>query len=301
MDLTIKDNALLEYVCDQTRDDIRGRVDLQNAPMDHEVAISSARKLIAEGLLILPSVGDDVSITPFGREFCSRMREQRNNAPARIVALRLAILHWLYDHHLHNATPHSMADFSASQHAIYAGQYFTSSDIAHVVSYLREASLIFGAQSEQESHLTNPALTARGVACSESEKSVSEFLNPPASSGPKFDVKIEGSQNVVVGTQSDFTQNSNPGIDPDVLVRLIHFATVAREGLPSLSLDEAQQAEVESVSRELEAAAGESEPERGRLRRLTNRLVTALEPATASALGAVVSALGQQAASSISG
>jgi hypothetical protein len=87
------------------------------------------------------------------------------------------------------------------------GQQFTANEIAQAVVYLSERALIEGTDVSETAHLT-----AKAVDCAESGKPVSEFLNPPQlSSGPTFHVRIDGSQNVAVGTQSGFTQNNAAG------------------------------------------------------------------------------------------
>ncbi|MFJ2559936.1 MULTISPECIES: hypothetical protein [unclassified Streptomyces] len=114
-------------------------------------------------------------------------------------------------------------------------------------------------------------------------------------------MKIDGSQNVTVGTRSNFTRNNTSGIDPAVLAQLVHFATVARQSLPSSGLDEQQQVVAEQLSQELEEEAAGEAPDRGRLRRLGDRLTEALTPTAETALGGMVTALGQQAIAAISG
>jgi hypothetical protein len=168
--------------------------------------------------------------------------------------------------------------------------------------YLESVGLIQGAQVGETNHPLHLRLTPNGVDCAESEKPVSEFLNPSTpDGGTTFNVRIDGSQNVIIGTQSDFTQNNASGIDPAVLAQLTHFASAARQGIPSYGLDDAQQVEVEQIAGELEAEATGDTPARGRLRQLTDNLITALAPAAGSALGGIVTSLGQQAAAAIGG
>ncbi|MFF4552033.1 hypothetical protein [Streptomyces sp. NPDC001422] len=302
MSLSAEELSLLEYVYDEVNRDLTKVVDLDSSPFKTDVADVLRRRLLAAELLVLASVMGDVKITPFGLDFVSKLRMKRNNRPARAAALRLALVHWLYESYLDDGQPESTSQFLSSDRSWFAGQRFSEREILHAVNYLNDAELIKGIQVDQIDHLVHPSLTSEGVNCAESEKSVSEFLNPPSpSDGTTFNVRIDGSQNVVVGTQSDFTQNNTSGIDPAVLAQLTHFAAAARQGLPSYGLDDPQQIEVEQIAGELEAEAGGDAPDRGRLRRLTDRLVTALAPAAGSALGGIVTALGEQASAAIGG
>ncbi|MCI3240493.1 hypothetical protein [Streptomyces spinosisporus] len=300
MALTDDELTLLEYIYDKAEGDLAKPVDVWSV-FDRDTAGSAARKLQDSGLIELASVADDYRITGFGIDQVSNLRALRSNGPARMAALRLRLIHWLYSHYLHGGGPDSTEVFKVSDQAAYIGQPFSDREIVLAVDYLQTAGLIDGMRLDQSEHLIRPVLTPKGVDCAESEKTVSEFLNPPTSNGPTFNVRIDGSQNVVVGTQTDFTQNNTSGIEPAVLAQLVHFATVAREGIPSYGLDEAEQIEVQEAAQELESEAQSDAPERGRLRRLTDRLVAAVTPAAGSALGGIVTALGEQAVSAISG
>lgn len=302
VNLTIEEIALLEHVYDEVDRDLRRSIDVPpSASGDVDAARALATRLVDSGVLVFASFDDDVSITQFGLDVIENLRSQRKDWPARSAALRLSIVHWLYGHYAEGTTPQITEDFLTSERSYYAGQLFSASEVAQAVIYLRDSGLIEGLGVDQNVHLARPSLTAKGTDCAEGGKSVSEFLNPSQSNGPTFHVKIEGSQNVAVGTQSDFTQNNNSGIDPAVLAQLTHFATVARQGLPSYGLGPQQQDEVEQFARELEAEATGEAPERGRLRRLVSKLVAALAPTATSALGGVVTALGEQAVTAISG
>ncbi|MBK3556753.1 hypothetical protein JHN55_09470 [Streptomyces sp. MBT56] len=243
----------------------------------------------------------DYVLSNFGLSRVIKLRAERENGPARMSALRNSLVLWLYDQYLAGAVPASTEGFSQTNRSSYLGRPFGSREVGLAVEYLYSAGLISGVRVNQSNHLLSPSLSVRGVDCAESEKAVSEFLNPPASSGPTFNVRVDGSQNVVVGTQSDFTQNNASGIDPAVLAQLSHFAGVARQGAPSYGLEEEQQVEVERLAEELEAEAGSDSPDRGRLRGLTDRLVAALAPAAGTALGGMVMSIGEQAAQAIAG
>ncbi|MFE2536962.1 hypothetical protein [Streptomyces sp. NPDC059371] len=292
--------SILEYIYDQSGGDLDQGVHLWSY-FDQRDFGPDARRLQVAGLIDMHSIAGDYSISHFGISQVSEVRAKRRNGPARTAALRLALVLWLYDSYIGAEAPGATSDFEASDRALFYGESFSDRETELAVSYLHSVGLIQGLRVDQSSHLITPALTVKGVDCAESEKPVSEFLNPPASSGPTFNVRVDGSQNVVVGTQSDFTQNNNSGIDPAVLAQLTHFATVAREGIPSYGLPEAQQVEVERISNELEAEASGNAPERGRLRQLSDRLMAAVAPAAGNALGGMVMALGEQAAQAIAG
>ncbi|MFF4861880.1 hypothetical protein ACFY3J_09100 [Streptomyces sp. NPDC001231] len=298
MSLTPDELSILEYIYDQSDGDLDKPVDVWSQ-FDRRDLRPAVRRLQAAGLIQLHSLADDYTISPFGISRVSELRTERSNGPARMTTLRKSLMLWLYDCYIEGETPATSAEFHQSGRSSFVGQPFKEREVELAVSYLHSVDLIQGLQVDQANHLLNPSLTATGVECAESEKSVSEFLNPPTSNGPTFNVRVDGSQNVVVGTQSDFTQNNNSGIDPAVLAQLTHFASVARQGIPSYGLEEEQQLEVAQITDELEAEAGGADPDRGRLRRLTDRLMEAIAPAAGTALGGMVVAIGEQAAQAI--
>jgi hypothetical protein len=303
VNLTIEEIALLEFVYDQVGRDTRENVHVPpGATGSTEATLGLARRLVDAGFLRFTSLAADVNITQLGLEVVDELRSRRSDRPARAAALRLALVQWLYGHYADGTTPQITEDFLTSDRSYYAGQAFSANELTQAVVYLIERALVEGNSIDQTVHLVHPRLTAKGVDCAESGRPVSDFLNrPQISSGPTFHVKIDGSQNVTVGTQSNFTQNSTSGIDPAVLAQLTHFATVARQSLPGSGLDDQQQVVAEQLSQELEAEAIGEAPDQGRLRRLGNRLVEALAPAAGTALGGMVTALGQQAITAISG
>ncbi|WP_405862845.1 hypothetical protein OG407_30500 [Streptomyces sp. NBC_01515] len=295
-----EDFAILEYVYDKAERDLDRAVDVWSdfEPDDWGAA---ARRLQQSGLLEMASMAGDYKITPLGLHVVTELRAKRRNGPARMEALRLGLVQWLYDYYLEDVRPESTKDFHSSEKDQYLGFPFRGQEVLRALSYMLSNGLIQGVQVDQTDHLLQPFLTPKGLDCAESGKAVSEFLNPPSSNGPTFNVRIDGSQNVVVGTQSDFTQNNTSGIDPEVLARVAHFANVARQGIASYGLGEDQQVEVEQIAQELEAETAADAPDRGRLGRLTDRLVAAIAPAAGSALGGMVMALGEQAAHAIAG
>ncbi|WGD42005.1 hypothetical protein [Streptomyces cathayae] len=300
MYLSTEELSLLEYVYDAVDRDLSKRVDLEGAPFNPAAIDAAWRRLQSAGLLELASGMGDFKITHYGLNFVSELRAKRRNGPARTAKLRLALIHWLYERHLDEDQPGSTEQFLSSNRSQFAGQRFSEHETAKAARYLKSAGLIEGTQVDQIDHLIRPSLTPDGVNCAESEKSVSEFLNSSTpEGGTTFNVRIDRSQNVAVGTQSDFTQNNTSGIDPAILAQLMHFATAARQGVPSYGLDEGQQVEVEQLAGELEAEATGDTPDRGRLRRLTDSLIVALAPAAGSALGGIVTSLGEQAAAAI--
>ncbi|WP_148014038.1 hypothetical protein [Streptomyces sp. ME109] len=300
MPLTADELTVLEYIYDQGEGDLDKPVDVWSR-FDRHGLMPAVRRLQAAGLIKLYSLADDYTISPFGISQVSEMRIERRNGPARAAALRKSLVLWLYECYVDGETPTSTAEFHQSDRSLFVGQPFKAREIELAVSHLYSVGLLQGLQAGQINHLTNPSLTERGIECAESEKPVSEFLNPPASNGPTFNVRVDGSQNVAIGTQSDFTQNNNSGIDPAVLAQLAHFANVARQGIPSYGLEEEQQVEVARTSAELEAEAGGADPDRSRLRRLTDRLLVAIAPAAGTALGGMVTAIGEQAVQAIAG
>jgi hypothetical protein len=297
VNLTLEELSVLEYVYDQAGRDTRRNVDVR--PIGGLPVVKAAVRLDTAGLLESASWGSDFCITLPGIEAVEEVRRRRSDRPARAAALRLALITWLYGHYVDGTTPKTTEEFLGSDDSCYVGEQFTANEVAQAVVYLSDKGLIKGISVDQTVHLMRPELKDKGVDCAESGKPVSEFLKPQVS-GPTFHVQIDGSQNVVVGTQSDFTLNNTSGVDPAVLAQIMHFATLGWQSLPGCGLDEQQQAVAEQLSEEIEAEASSQAPDRGRLRQLTDRLVEAVAPAAGTALGGMVTALGQQAIAAIS-
>ncbi|MBT2676898.1 hypothetical protein J7E95_40190 [Streptomyces sp. ISL-14] len=257
------------------------------------------RALVTGGYVKRPSMGQDMNITLLGVQKVEELRAQRANLPARAQALRKALILWLYGHNMNGTHPTAGADFFQTEHSFFAGQPFSTAEIIRAISHLRQLGLVAGLQSDQSDDLGQPSLTASGIDCAESGKSVSDFVNPEKSSGPTFNVTVDGSQNVVIGTQHDFTQNNTSGIDPSILAQLVHAASTARQSLPALNLSPDDHVLVEQLSNELEMEAAGQAPEPGRLRQLVSSLGDALTSAGGSALGSLVLGAVQQAAAAL--
>ncbi|MFD5547539.1 hypothetical protein ACFWJQ_12485 [Streptomyces goshikiensis] len=300
MSLMNGDLRILEYIYDQSGGDLDSSVDLW-VHFDQRALTPAVRRLQSAGLISLHSILGDYTVTRFGISRVSELRTQRRNMPARMAALRKSVVLWLYGKCIDDETPVSTEEFLESDGASFLEHPFSLREVEHSVTYLNSVGLIRGMRVDQSNHLFSPSLTAKGIECAESEKSVSDFLNPPASGGPTFNVRVDGSQNVNVGTQSDFIQNNTSGIDAAVLAQLGHFASIARQGIPSYGLEESRQVEVQQIAQELESEAGGDAPDRGRLHRLTDRLMSAIAPAAGTALGGMVTALGEQALQAIAG
>ncbi|MGN5633081.1 hypothetical protein [Streptomyces sp. AC154] len=130
---------------------------------------------------------------------------------------------------------------------------------------------------------------------------MSEIENPPASGSPTFDVRVDASHNVVIGTQSRFTQNYAPEVDSQTLTQVMEFAARSRQERHEISLTEEQQSNIEELAGEVESEVGGQRPERGRLRDLTNQLISTLTPAAGTVLGQGLITAGNEALHALGG
>jgi hypothetical protein len=267
-----------------------------------EAYYNVTRRLSGLGYLKELSLAADYGLTDYGIDAVREIRRQRSDPATRAASLRRGLMVWLYEADRKGRQTPTTQWFSGEESSFVGGERATDPDIQRAVAYLLEKGLIEGSQISQVRHLASPRLTALGVDCVESGSQVSEFLaGAQRAASTIYNVDAGQAGNVAIGTQGAVTQNYSASVDPQALTALIKFANVVREGLPALGLDQNQQAEASALSDELEMAACETAPDRGRLRQLGTRLLTAIGPATSAALSGMVAALGQEAVKSISG
>lgn len=257
------------------------------------------QRLAELGYMREVSIAADYVITNDGIDVMRDILSQRADPALCAAAFRRGMLVWLYDLDRRGLQAHSTQQFSRHPGSSFAGKDPDDNDVQRTAFYLRGRGLIDGSPITQVKHLAAPRITALGMECVESGRPVADFL--AGSQQPGNPIYISGSSNVAIGTQGNVTQHHSAGIEPKALNDLMRFASIVREGLPSLGLDPHQQAVALSATEELERAAQEQAPDRGRLRSIAGHVLTAIGPATSAALAGIVTAFGQDAIKAIGG
>ncbi|MEU6106736.1 hypothetical protein [Streptomyces flaveolus] len=291
--------ALLEWLEELVHDSHSEVVDaetwaLRNGVTEAEL-LSLLHSLVDGGFLqgLVIDQGCWVSLAPAGVEELQAIRAKRTDRLERNAYARNVILQWLYDHEEERVR--SLAEMINDPQVHFYGDALTSDEMGRAFSYLREQSMV-RARRAFGGDVLAPKITARGIACVESGKTVADFTNPQHSSGNVYNTYLPNAQGVIVGEQQNFTQNNNAGIDPSVFIRLAGYLGQVSA---TLGLEDSERIELERAAQELHAAATSTTPEPGRLQALTSRIVDGLTNAAGTIAGQVALQMGQDALGSL--
>lgn len=233
-----------------------------------------------------------VSLAPAGVAELQAIRAKRSNRLERNTYARNVILQWLYDHEEERV--HSLAEMINDPQVHFYGDALTSDEMGRAFSYLREQSMVRGRRAFGGD--VTPRITARGIECVESGKTVADFTNPQHSGGNVYHTYLPNAQGIIVGEQQNFTQNNNAGIDPSTFIRLAGYLGQVSA---TLGLEDSDRIELERAAQELHAAATSTSPEPGRLQALTSRIVDGLTNAAGTIAGQIALQMGQDALGSL--
>ncbi|MFE5596113.1 hypothetical protein [Streptomyces sp. NPDC056549] len=234
---------------------------------------------VETGHLLPAGSGLEVSLTELGKVEVDSARSRRRVLIPRRDYTRTAFVHWL-----NRARPMLSSDFVKARGSIYLGERLRPREIGEAASYLGSKGLVdfmdWGVGT-----LFDPRLTAQGIDCAESGKSVSEFLTPPPVA-PVFNQNNYGGTNV---QGMHITQNN--GVSGPDLVALV---TQLRSLEPRVA--EAQRQEY------TEAVATLDDPGQDPEQRATawQRIKSALMQAGSSVASAGLLNLGDQVVNAIS-
>jgi len=290
---------LLEWLEELTNDSHSEEVDAETWALRNGVTEAELRSLVhslvdsgfLKGLVI--DQGCWVSLAPAGVVELQAIRAKRTNRLERNAYARNVMLQWLYDHEEERVR--SLAEMINDPQVHFYGDALTSDETGRAFSYLREQSMVRARRAFGGDVLT-PRITARGIACVESGKTVADFTNPRHGGGNVYHTYLPNAQGVIVGEQQNFTQNNNAGIDPSVFIRLAGYLGQVSA---TLGLEDSERIELERAAQELHAAATSTSPEPGRLQSLTSRIVDGLTNAAGTIAGQVALQMGQDALGSL--
>ncbi|MFE7434791.1 hypothetical protein ACFU78_17480 [Streptomyces tendae] len=291
--------ALLEWVEELARDSLSEVVDADTWALRNGVPETELRSLVhslADGGFLKDLVIDQgcwVSLASAGVAELQAIRRKRTNRLERNTYVRNVILQWLYDHE--GERVRSLAEVINDPQVHFYGDTLTSDETRRAFSYLREQSMV-RARAAFGGDAVIPRITARGIACVESGKTVADFTDPQHSGGNVYNTYLPNAQGVIVGEQQNFTQTNNAGVDPSAFIQLAGYLGQVSA---TLGLEDSERIELERAAQELHAAATSTSPDPGRLQSLTSRIVDGLTNAAGTIAGQIALQMGQDALGSL--
>ncbi|MFG2548245.1 hypothetical protein ACGFOM_38115 [Streptomyces sp. NPDC048594] len=291
--------VLLEWVEELVQDARSEVVDAEPWAVRNGVPEADLRSLVhslRDGGFLTDLVTDQgcwVSLAPAGAAELQAIRAKRSNRLERNTYARNVILQWLYDHEEERVQ--SLAKVIDDPQVHFYGDALTSEEMGRAFAYLREQSMVRGGRTFGGDVLT-PRITARGIECVESGKTVADFTNPLHSGGNIYHTYLPNAQGVIVGEQQNFTQNNTAGVDPSTFIRLAGYLGQVSA---TLGLEDSERIELEQAAQELHAAATSTSPEAGQLQALTSRIVDGLTNAAGTVAGQIALQMGQDALGSL--
>ncbi|MGW2417080.1 hypothetical protein ACWCV5_33650 [Streptomyces tubercidicus] len=179
---------------------------------------------------------------------------------------------------------------------VFHGEEITEGDLEYAYAFLHEKGLAEHTPGRPGDGIPNPRLTALGIDCAESDKTIEEYTSP-ATTGTVYNNYLSNVKGAVIGEQSNFTQNNSEGVDT---AKFIQLAALIGEISGALPLEGNVRVDMQRDAQELNEEATSSNPEPGRLRALTSRIAGYLDQSTRTALSEVAVKMTQEALASLS-
>jgi hypothetical protein len=245
------------------------------------------------------TVVEFVRLTAQGVDFVQKIRIERSDSVRRSRELQQRMLRWLHNQEHRGTTPPDWSDFLTSDDAVFYGDQFTLAELERQAEYLSTKNLIKSLHAEEAAEGTlKPLLTAAGQDCvMDFGGNVSDYVNRQHGSSTTNVTMTNSTGNIVVASEN-VKQNIKTGLDTR---RLLEFAGFVRQVLPTLGLADDDQAELDADADELHQAAEQLEPDRGRLKQLSDAVMSGLIKAAPSIVTATAIAMGNDAVQAITG
>lgn len=305
LDLEHHGTRLLEWLCDQPDNiysDITEFIGEEGLPQKSGRAL--VEHLRSQGL-VRTAIGlddrPDSMITPEGIAHLHQIRARRENPALRAHNLRDRMLQWLYQYEqvvgVDGMAPADWTGFLDGDGARFLGERFNRAEIEQAASYLTGRNLITAFRIDQAGPgWARPRLTDDGRDCLlDFGGSISDYLRRNRRSVNTYIGNNSG--NVAVGSEN-FTQNVTTGLDT---TKLLEFAAAVSQALPVLGLNHDHQSELQAYAVELQAAAGASPADKGKLRALVDAIMAGLTKAATPLATGLATGLGNDAIRAIAG
>jgi len=307
-DLELESIRLLDWMYDHGGDGailsvngyaaLRGLTD-QNAWTlgEHLNASGLARVLLGMSMRV------DADLTAAGVAFVQQMRTERDDAAKRNSSLRQQMLKWLYAHECRDEKTLDWNGFIEAGYSHLGGRPFQANEVHRQAEYLSKRGFITSSTIDNVMDgCLNPRLKPDGEDCvTDFDGEVTKYMNRGGAGngghiGDTYNI-TDNRGNVITGGSRN-TQSVTHGIDTSAVLK---FAGTLAQSLPVLGLSEDAQAEVRAQSDELHAEASGDQPNVGRMRSLIDSLMGAVAKASTTAVGAIVTELGNEALKAITG
>jgi hypothetical protein len=214
----------------------------------------------------------DSLITDWGKAEAQRLREHRADPVARLRYARETLMKWIFANF--GGSRGDVAAFAQARESSFLGSQLTDEEIISAVRYLADKNMIVA-----DSLGSGLRLAANGIDCVTSGLPMNEYLAHPPTGGPVYNVtNPQGS--IIGGEHQAVNQSNSFGFNPNEVSQLATWAALIQQVSPALGLPEAEQRELDEGAQALalEVAAPVHEP--SNLRRVADRVTTALGGAT---------------------
>lgn len=240
----------------------------------------------------------EATLTAHGTDFVQQVRAERGDSVRRSRELQQRMLRWLHNLEHRGTPPADWSDLLTGEDGDFLGAPFTLAELERQAAYLVAKGLITSAHVDQMGDgVIKPALTAAGQDCvMDFGGNVSDYLNRQP--GGSTNITMTNSTGNIVVASENVQQNINAGIDTR---KLLEFAGFVRQVLPTLELPADDQAELDADATELHQAAEDADPDRGRLQRLADAVISGLIKAAPSIVTSTAIAMGNDAVQALTG
>jgi hypothetical protein len=241
-------------------------------------------------------------ITPDGMHAVQRLQAKRTDPKARAALLRTEMLRWLDGQEDEGLQPSSFQDFVDA--ITEDSEKFSERELRGAAEYLHRNELIEAVHIEESTEgWIHPRLTPEGREyitdhCGDVAEFLRERRGGSSTTHHSTTVHVSDNNGNLVIHGENFTQNYNAGINVEDLVR---FAGGVRQMLPVLGVDPADQDDLAKVADDLHSEATSPAPDRGRLRRLVDRLLAGVNAAAPTVAKTMLIAAGEAAQKAITG
>ncbi|WP_371781777.1 helix-turn-helix domain-containing protein [Streptosporangium subroseum] len=235
--------------------------------------------------------GPSANMTGFGRQWVEERRQRRADPVQRTMAVRQALLIWLWKAKQQGVHLPIVDKFIESDDALFEGAGFELGEVDRAAEHLEKKGLIKGINVAERSGPVRAETTETGDDCVEQHGgNVAEYDNRRSG---ETTIHIHGDNTGNVAANSrDVTMNARTvkGIEMGDVITL---ARALRQAAPMLGLPDRDAEELVETADRIENEAASEDPDLSRIRRWSaSALALVNSPVVSGALGGVLSAYG---------
>jgi len=211
-----------------------------------------------------------VMLNQAGIDAAEDFKAMRTDPRKRVLAIRDAALHWLYDRHLVGDDSGVFADFLDSPNAHFLGEPYTREEVDRAMMRLYDGGFIKGIRV-YGTDLARPMITSEGQSVVESGQSVN---GDRGSVGVTNNVNISGSQGVnFAWNSSNVTQtNTMTQQQVDTMERVLGSVRAMLNPMV-LGVSEETTTEAQVIANQVDEEISTQAPDGGRVKALVMNLI----------------------------